>query len=63
MEIPENIWQQAQKLRETIERHNYYYYVLDEPIVLDAEFDQLFLELQQLEQHYPELITPESPTQ
>ncbi|MBP0133014.1 MAG: NAD-dependent DNA ligase LigA [Nitrosospira sp.] len=63
MEIPENIWQQAQKLRETIERHNYYYYVLDEPIVPDAEFDQLFLELQQLEQHYPELITPESPTQ
>ena len=63
MEIPENIWQQAQKLRETIERHNYYYYVLDEPIVLDAEFDQLFLELQRLEQHYPELITPESPTQ
>ena len=63
MEIPENIWQQAQKLRETIERHNYYYYVLDEPIVPDAEFDQLFLELQRLEQHYPELITPESPTQ
>ena len=63
MEIPENIWQQAQKLRETIERHNYYYYVLDEPTVPDAEFDQLFLELQRLEQHYPELITPESPTQ
>jgi DNA ligase (NAD+) len=63
MEIPENIWQQAQKLRETIERHNYHYYVLDEPIVRDAEFDQLFLELQRLEQHYPELITPESPTQ
>lgn len=63
MEIPENIWQQAKKLRETIERHNYYYYVLDEPIVPDAEFDQLLLELQQLEQHYPELITPESPTQ
>ena len=63
MGIPENIWQQAQKLRETIERHNYHYYVLDEPIVRDAEFDQLFLELQRLEQHYPELITPESPTQ
>ena len=63
MEIPENIWQQAQKLRETIERHNYYYYVLDEPTVPDAEFDQLFLELQRLEKHYPELITPESPTQ
>lgn len=63
MSIPENIRQQAQKLRETVELHNYRYYVLDAPIIPDVEFDRLFRELQQLEQRYPQLVTPESPTQ
>lgn len=63
MSIPENIRQQAQKLRETVELHNYRYYVLDDPIIPDVEFDRLFRELQQLEQLYPQLVTPESPTQ
>ncbi len=50
-------------LRAAIEQHNFRYYVLDAPSVSDAEFDQLFCELQALEAAHPELITPESPTQ
>ena len=63
MSIPENIRQQAQKLRETVELHNYRYYVLDAPAIPDVEYDKLFRELQQLEQRYPQLVTPDSPTQ
>ena len=51
------------KLRQQINEHNYRYYVLDDPSVSDAEYDRLFRELQQLEQDYPQLITPDSPTQ
>ena len=53
----------VQRLREQIEDHNYRYYVLDDPQVPDSEFDRLFRELQALEARYPELITPDSPTQ
>lgn len=52
-----------QQLRQAIEQHNYDYYVLDNPTIPDAEYDKLFHELQQIEQRYPQLITPESPTQ
>ena len=59
--------QQAQKrieeLREQTRYHNYRYYVLDEPVVSDAEYDRLFQELQKLEDQHPELTTPDSPTQ
>lgn len=51
------------QLREKINAHNYKYYVLDDPVIPDGEYDQLFRELQSLEGQYPELITPESPTQ
>ena len=51
------------QLRAEIERHDYQYYVLDEPTVPDAEYDRLMRELQELEQAHPELVTPESPTQ
>ncbi|TFH12519.1 MAG: NAD-dependent DNA ligase LigA [Nitrosomonadales bacterium] len=61
--IPEHITQQIYKLREAIERHNYRYSVLDAPSIPDSEYDKLFLELQQLEQGYPQLVTPDSPTQ
>ncbi len=54
---------QLQKLRQQITQHNYHYYVLDNPTVPDAEYDRLFRELQQIEQDYPQLVTPESPTQ
>jgi DNA ligase (NAD+) len=51
------------KLREAIRKHNYHYYVLDEPIISDYEYDNLLRQLISLEQKYPELITPDSPTQ
>lgn len=50
-------------LRQEIERHNHAYYVLDQPLILDAEYDRLFQELQALEAKHPELVTPDSPTQ
>ncbi len=55
--------ERAQWLRAEINRHNYQYYVLDEPLIPDAEYDRLLRELQQLEARHPELITPDSPTQ
>jgi DNA ligase (NAD+) len=51
------------QLRTEIEDHNYRYYVLDNPIVPDAEYDRLFHELQAIEASYPDLLTPDSPTQ
>jgi len=50
-------------LRDEIERHNYHYYVLDRPLIPDAEYDRLFRELQELEAHHPQLVTADSPTQ
>jgi len=50
-------------LRAELNRHNYAYYVLDNPSIPDAEYDKLFRELQALEQAHPELATPDSPTQ
>ncbi len=54
---------EAQALRAAIERHNYQYYLLDQPLVSDAEYDRLFRRLQQLESEHPELASPDSPTQ
>jgi len=50
-------------LRREIERHDHAYYVLDQPLIPDAEYDRLFRELQALEAEHPELVTPDSPTQ
>jgi len=58
-----SVQQQIQALRDQINHHNYRYYVLDEPEVPDAEYDRLLRELEALEGEYPELITPDSPTQ
>jgi DNA ligase (NAD+) len=55
--------ERASFLHAEIERHNYLYYVLDAPVIPDAEYDRLFRELQQLEAQYPELLTIDSPTQ
>jgi len=52
-----------EELRETINYHNYRYYVLDSPEISDAEYDELMRELRQLEAEHPELVTPDSPTQ
>ena len=51
------------KLREEIHYHNYRYYVLDNPVISDYEYDQLMRELENLERQFPHLITPTSPTQ
>lgn len=51
------------QLKSEIERHNYQYYVLDNPTISDFEWDALMRELNQLEQEYPEFATPDSPTQ
>ena len=48
------------RLRQEIERHNYRYYVLDDPEISDAEFDALFRRLQALEAAHPELRSPDS---
>ena len=53
----------ARALAETLHRWNYEYYVLDNPSVPDAEYDKAFQELVALEDKYPELKTPTSPTQ
>src|SRR5258708_14906706 len=50
------------KLAAEIESHNYRYYVLDDPVVLDAEFDRLLRELRALEAGHPELEVGDSPT-
>ena len=53
----------AKRLREEIAEHQYRYYVLDRPVISDEEFDRLYRELQSIEEMYPDLITPDSPTQ
>ncbi len=63
MSVPPAVAARIKQLREEIESHNYRYYVLDAPVIPDAEFDKLFRELQQLETGYPQLATPDSPTQ
>ncbi len=59
--------EQAEKrikeLREIINYHNRQYYVYDNPVISDAEYDKLMRELEELERKFPELITPDSPTQ
>ena len=51
------------ELRSELNEHNYRYYVLDAPVISDAQYDKLLRELQELEATHPELITPDSPTQ
>jgi len=52
----------AEWLRGEIRRHNHLYHVLDRPEISDAEYDLLVRELEQLEEAYPEFVTPDSPT-
>jgi DNA ligase (NAD+) len=63
MAAPKAVLAEARKLRADLERHNYQYYVLDRPLISDAEYDRLFRRLQQLEGDHPELADAESPTQ
>jgi len=52
-----------EELRKEINEHNYRYYVLNDPVISDAEYDLLMRELERLEREYPSLVTPDSPTQ
>src|SRR5258706_2998904 len=63
MAIPEAVRRKYDKLRSEIEKHNRRYYVLADPEISDAEYDRLYDELVALEEKYPELRTPDSPTQ
>jgi DNA ligase (NAD+) len=55
--------QRLKALRAEIEYHNYRYYVLDDPVIPDAEYDRLMQELLALEAAWPDLVTPDSPSQ
>ncbi|MFO8184373.1 MAG: NAD-dependent DNA ligase LigA, partial [Candidatus Aegiribacteria sp.] len=55
--------EQAEALREGIEYHDYLYYVRNDPEISDATYDRLFSRLRELEEKFPELESPDSPTQ
>ena len=61
--IPNDVRERVDKLRDLINDYRYHYHVLDESIMSEAAADSLKHELAQLEEKYPELITPDSPTQ
>jgi DNA ligase (NAD+) len=58
-----DVEKKIEALRDKIRHHEYRYYVLDDPEISDAEFDQLMVQLKKLEAEHPTLITPDSPTQ
>ena len=60
---PPEVFERARVLRAELERLNHHYYVLDAPLLPDAEYDRLFQELQSLEYQHPELASTDSPTQ
>ncbi|MGH2720365.1 MAG: DNA ligase LigA-related protein, partial [Actinomycetota bacterium] len=60
---PQEARDRAAVLRQQLEHHSYRYHVLDDPEVSDAEYDELIRELVLLEEQYPDLQTPDSPTQ
>ena len=59
----DKVKERIEHLRAEINYHNYRYYVLDSPEISDAEYDELMRELGQLEEKYPQFLTPDSPTQ
>ena len=63
MAIPLDIQVEIARLRAELEEHNYRYYILDDPVISDQEYDRLFDRLLELEKQYPETVTPHSPSQ
>ena len=63
VQVTPEVKQRVQELRQLLMNASYAYYVLDNPVMEDAVYDQLYRELSDLETQYPELVTPESPTQ
>ncbi|MFJ9785045.1 NAD-dependent DNA ligase LigA [Amycolatopsis sp. NPDC101161] len=62
-DVPADVRERHGALAEELRDHQFRYYVLDSPIVSDGQFDELLGELQRIEDEYPGLVTPESPTQ
>lgn len=62
-EQADELRREADELRAILHRHNYEYYVLDSPIVSDAEYDRLMRRLKEIETEHPEWVAPDSPTQ
>ena len=63
MTVPSRVKEEVERLRRDLLLHNYRYYVLDDPLISDAEYDRLFRRLVDIEAEYPELHDPLSPTQ
>ncbi len=63
LNIPKESRERADKLKELLEKHRYLYHVLDKPEISDEAYDSLMKELGEIEAKYPEIITPDSPTQ
>ncbi|URN14869.1 MULTISPECIES: NAD-dependent DNA ligase LigA [Streptomyces] len=61
--VPAEVREEHARLAEQVEEHRFRYYVKDQPVVSDAEFDRLLRSLEELEERHPELRTPDSPTQ
>lgn len=62
-EVPNKVAREVERLRAELDLHSHRYYVLDDPTVSDAEYDAMFRRLLALEEQYPQLCTPASPTQ
>ena len=63
MSTSSKLLQELASLRDQINHHNYLYHSLDSPEILDAEFDQMFQRLKNIEAEHPELVSDDSPTQ
>ncbi len=61
-EEKERARERLQELRKQLNFHAYRYYVLDDPVIADVEYDRMFQELLELEKQFPELVTPDSPS-
>ncbi|MEV7129258.1 NAD-dependent DNA ligase LigA [Streptomyces sp. NPDC093260] len=61
--VPAEAREEHARLAEQVEEHRFRYYVKDAPVISDADFDRLLRSLEDLEERYPELRTPDSPTQ
>ena len=62
-QIPADVMRRSTELREALDRHNHFYYVLDAPAIPDADYDRLFRELEKIESEFPSLRSIDSPTQ
>ncbi len=61
--VPKDVRERADKLKQSLNKHRYLYYALESPEIADSAYDELERELAELEATYPELVTPDSPTQ